>query len=44
METIYEYTEIHIRDLPQELQEEICLGKWLYSEEELFDFLENYSS
>ena len=44
METIYEYTEIHIRDLPQELQEEICLGKWLYSEEELYDFLENYSS
>lgn len=43
-ETIYEYTEISIGDLPQELQEEICTGKGVLSEQELYDFLENYSS
>ena len=43
-ETIYEYTEISIGDLPQELQEEICTGKGVLSEQQLYDFLENYSS
>lgn len=42
--TIYEFTEIKIDELPQELQDEICTGKGLASEQELYDFLENYSS
>ena len=43
-ETIYEYTEISIGDLPEELQQEICTGKGVVNEQELYDFLENYSS
>lgn len=43
-ETIYEYTEIPIGDLPEELQQEICTGKGVVNEQELYDFLENYSS
>ena len=43
-ETIYEYTEISIGDLPEELQQEICTGKGVVTEQELYDFLENYSS
>ena len=42
--TIYEFTEIKIKDLPYHLQEEIKNGKEIYSERELYDFLENYSS
>jgi len=42
--TIYEFTDIKIGELPQELQDEICTGKGLASEQELYDFLENYSS
>ncbi len=44
LETIYEYTEIQMKDLPQDLQDEILKGKGLLNEQELFDFLENYSS
>lgn len=44
LETVYEYTDISIDDLPQELQDEICTGKGLTNEQELYDFLENYSS
>lgn len=44
LETVYEYTEIEMKDLPQELQDEISRGKGVLNEQELFDFLENYSS
>ncbi len=43
-ETIYEYTGIPIDSLPEELQMEICTGKAIANEQELYDFLENYSS
>ena len=39
-----EYTDITIDSLPEELQLEICTGKGIASEQELYDFLENYSS
>ena len=43
-ESIYEYTEIPVNSLPEELQQEICIGKGIETEQELYDFLENYSS
>jgi len=43
-ETLYENTGIAIGLLPEELQREICLGKAIANEQELYDFLENYSS
>jgi len=43
-ESIYEYTDISIDSLPEDLQVEICTGKGIASEQELYDFLENYSS
>ncbi len=42
--TLYEKTSISLGSLPQSLQEEICQGKHLASELELYSFLENYSS
>ncbi len=42
--TIYEFTEIPLTDLPEELQQEVAAGKYMESEEELYAFLENYSS
>lgn len=43
-ETVYEFTDIPITSLPEALQNEICTGKGLKGEQELYDFLENYSS
>lgn len=43
-ETVYEYTDIPIDSLPEDLQNEICTGKGLKGEQDLYDFLENYSS
>lgn len=43
-ETVYEYTDITMDMLPEELQQEITAGKGLSGERELYDFLENYSS
>ena len=43
-ETLYEPTEILVDQLPDQLQEEILAGKYLDSEEDLYSFLENYSS
>lgn len=43
-ESIYEYTDITIDSLPENLQLEICTGKGIADEQELYDFLENYSS
>lgn len=41
---IYEYTDVILDVLPAELQEEIREGKYLRDEEELYNFLENYTS
>ena len=43
-ETLYEPTEIAVDQLPENLQKEIQTGKYLDSEEDLYNFLENYSS
>ncbi len=42
--TIYEFTEIPLTDLPQEVQQEVADGKYVHTAEELYAFLENYSS
>lgn len=42
--TIYEFTNIPVLDLPEELQNEIREEKHIETEEELYAFLENYSS
>lgn len=42
--TPYEYTDILYDDLPNLLQNEIRNGKYIESLEELYGFLENYSS
>ena len=43
-QTIYEMTEIPLTDLPEEVQQEIAEGKYIATKEELYGFLENYSS
>ena len=43
-QTLYEYTDISVQELPEELQEEIISGKRIETTEELYGFLENYSS
>ena len=42
--TIYEYTNIQTESLPEVIQQEIKNGKLIKSKEELYGFLENYSS
>lgn len=42
--TLYEPTSILVETLPKTLQEEIRGGKFLKTQEELYSFLENYSS
>ena len=42
--TICEFTEIQTSDLPQEVRQEIASGKRIETVEELYAFLENYSS
>lgn len=42
--TLYASTDILVSELPQELQQEIEGGKYIGSEEQLYNFLENYSS
>lgn len=41
---VYEYTDVILEVLPSGLQEEIHDGKYLRNEEELYNFLENYTS
>lgn len=41
---IFEYTDISIYDLPEDLQKEILNGKYLKDEGDLYDFLEAYTS
>ena len=43
-ETIYEFTEIPVTDLPEEVQQEVAEGKYVATIKELYAFLENYSS
>lgn len=44
LQTVYLYTDIKLDDLSDELQSEIAKGKFFTDIEELYDFLENYSS
>lgn len=43
-QTVFEYTNIRLDELPDTLQEEIRNGKLLEGTEKLYGFLENYSS
>lgn len=43
-ETIYEYTNIVVEDLPEDVRQEIMEGKEIRTVEKLYGFLENYSS
>lgn len=43
-ETVYETTSIRVSSLPEMLQKEIRNGKFLKDQQELYSFLENYSS
>ena len=42
--TVYEYTDISLEDLPENLQKEVQNGKYIETSESLYGFLENYSS
>ena len=42
--TLYELTEIALAGLPEGLQEEIQVGKYIQTLAELYQFLQNYSS
>ena len=42
--TPYEYTDISYEELPELLKQEIKNGKYIKNEEELYGFLENYTS
>ncbi|MDO4307720.1 MAG: hypothetical protein Q4C77_12865 [Eubacteriales bacterium] len=42
--TVFETTSIRISSLPESLQKEIRDGKYLKDQQELYSFLENYSS
>ena len=42
--TLYETTDIPVSLLPEALRREIRAGKGVATEQELYDFLENYSS
>lgn len=41
---VYLYTDIRLDELPEPVQEEIILRKYIDSEAELYNFLESYSS
>ena len=41
---VFEYTDIPLESLPKELQGEVLLGKQIKTTDELYNFLENYSS
>lgn len=43
-ETVFEYTSIEVNDLPDELITEIQNGKYVKDVDELYNFLETYSS
>ena len=41
---IYEYTNIVVKELPEEIQQEIIAHKFIKDEETLYNFLESYTS
>ena len=41
---VYEYTNILVNGLPEEVQQEIREKKFITNEEELYNFLESYTS
>ena len=43
-DTVCEYTDIQLEDLPENLQASVISGMKIRGEKELYDFLENYSS
>lgn len=43
-DTLYAYTELKFVDLPEKLQREILAGKYIETVEELYHFLETYST
>ena len=43
-QTVYIETDIRVDMLPEELQRQIIQMKWVKNQEELYNFLENYSS
>lgn len=42
--TVYEYTNIYVESLPEEVQKQLYKGKYITDLDSLYDFLENYSS
>lgn len=42
--TAYEYTDILCEELPENIRQELANGKYIENQEELYGFLENYSS
>lgn len=42
--TIFETTSIYVSSLPEKIQKEVRNGKYLKNQQELYSFLENYSS
>lgn len=44
LRTVYLYTGIYMPDLPQNIQQEILDKKYIATKEELYNFLESYSS
>ncbi len=42
--TLYELTDIPAGSLPEEVRQQVAAGKHVRTEEELYGFLENYSS
>ncbi len=42
--TVYEYTQISVHILPEDIQEEVKQGYYLENETDLYNFLETYSS
>ena len=42
--TLYERTSIEVRELPEEIKTAVLEGKPVADQEELYSFLENYSS
>lgn len=42
--TVYEYTQIPIHTLPEDIREKVIRGYYLENDEDLYSFLENYSS
>ena len=41
---IYEYTDVIMEVLPEDVQKEVQHGKYIKNEEALYNFLENYTS